>query len=87
MAKEFRESFGIINGTDETATQVILSFTPEQGRYVESLPLHHSQALISKSNEEIQFEYYIRPTYDFRMEILSYGSKVKVVEPKAFRSR
>ena len=82
VEKEFRESFGIINGTDETATEVILSFTPEQGRYVESLPLHHSQSLISKSKEDILFRYYIRPTYDFRMEILSYGSKVKVIAPK-----
>ena len=82
VSKEFRDSFGIINGTDETAIEIILSFTPEQGRYVESLPLHHSQSLISKSKKEIQFKYYIRPTYDFRMEILSYGSKVKVIAPK-----
>ena len=83
--EEFRDSFGIINGTNEKATEVILSFTPEQGRYVESLPLHHSQSLIKKSEEEIRFSYYIRPTFDFKMEILSYGNNVKVIEPKAFR--
>ena len=80
--KEFKESFGIINGTDEKATEIILSFTPEQGRYVESLPLHHSQQLIIENDEEIRFAYYIKPTYDFRMEILSYGDQVKVLEPK-----
>ncbi len=82
VEKDFRESFGIINGTEEKATEVILSFTPEQGRYIESLPLHHSQSLIQKSEDEIRFSYYIRPTYDFRMEILSYGRKVKVIEPE-----
>lgn len=85
VEKEFRDSFGIINGTNEKATEVILSFTPEQGRYVESLPLHHSQSLITKSEEEIRFSYYIRPTFDFKMEILSYGNKVKVIEPKEFQ--
>lgn len=85
VEKEFKDCFGIINGTDEEATEIILSFTPEQGRYVESLPLHPSQSVISKSEEEIQFRYYIRPTYDFKMEILSYGNKVKVIEPKEFK--
>ena len=83
--EEFRDSFGIINGTNEKATEVILSFTPEQGRYVESLPLHHSQSLITKSEEEIRFGYYIRPTFDFKMEILSYGKQVKVIKPKKFK--
>ena len=80
--KEFKESFGIINGTDEKATEIILSFTPEQGRYVESLPLHHSQQLILENEDDIRFRYFIKPTYDFRMEILSYGDQVKVIEPK-----
>ena len=83
--EEFRDSFGIINGTNEKATEVILSFTPEQGRYVKSLPLHHSQSLIKKSEEEIRFSYYIRPTFDFKMEILSYGKQVKVIKPKKFK--
>ena len=83
--REFRDSFGIINGTDEEAEEVILSFTPHEGRYVESLPLHHSQELVLENEEEIRFRYFIRPTYDFRMELLSYGDKVKVVKPKALK--
>lgn len=80
--KEFENTFGIINGTDEKAEKVILSFTPQEGRYVESLPLHHSQKLICKNEEEIRFSYFIRPTYDFRMELLSYGDQVEVLEPE-----
>ena len=86
IEKEFKDSFGVINGTDDKTTKVILSFTPEQGKYVESLPLHHSQSLISESKEEICFGYYIRPTFDFKMEILSYGNNVKVIEPKEFQN-
>lgn len=79
--KEFKDSFGIINGTGEEPVEVILSFTPTEGRYVNSLPLHSSQKLIVENEREMQFSYFIRPTYDFRMEILSYGDQIKVLEP------
>ena len=85
VAEEFRHSFGIINGTGEESVEVILSFTAEQGRYINSLPLHHSQKLILENEEEIRFSYFIRPTYDFRMEILSYGDQVKVLQPESLR--
>ena len=82
VEKEFKDSFGIINGTKEDPVEVILSFTPREGRYVESLPLHTSQKLIEKNEKEMLFSYFIRPTYDFKMELLSYGDQVKVLEPK-----
>ena len=85
VAKEFKDSFGIINGTGEKAIEVILSFTLQQGRYIKSLPLHHSQELILENEEEIRFSYFISPTYDFRMEILSYGDQVKVLQPESLR--
>lgn len=84
--EEFKDSFGIINGTDEDPVKVVLSFTPREGRYVESLPLHHSQELILSNDDELRFGYFIRPTYDFRMEILSYGDQIKVVEPESLKS-
>jgi predicted DNA-binding transcriptional regulator YafY len=83
--KDFRDSFGIINGTNEKAEEVVLSFTPKEGRYVQSLPLHHSQQLLLKNEDEIRFSYFIRPTYDFRMELLSYGDQVKVLEPESLK--
>lgn len=83
--QEFENSFGIINGTNEEAEKVVLSFTPQEGRYVESLPLHHSQELVLKNEEEIRFSYFIRPTYDFRMELLSYGDQVRILKPEGLK--
>lgn len=85
VQKEFLNSFGIINGTDEDAEEVLLSFTPREGQYVQSLPLHHSQEMLLKNDSEMRFRYFIRPTYDFRMEILSYGDQVKVLKPQALK--
>lgn len=84
--QEFENSFGIINGTNEEAEKVVLSFTPKEGRYVESLPLHHSQELVLKNEKEIRFSYFIRPTYDFRMELLSYGDQVKILKPEGLKN-
>ncbi len=85
--KEYRHSFGIINGVESRPEKIILSFTPREGKYIQSLPLHHSQKEILKTDKEWQFEYYLLPTHDFIMEVLSYGAEVKVLEPKSFRDK
>jgi predicted DNA-binding transcriptional regulator YafY len=85
IIEEFNHSFGIINGTNEQPEKIILAFTPNEGRYVQSLPLHHSQQLILENKDEIQFSYFLVPTYDFKMELLSYGNQVKILGPDSLR--
>ncbi|MGA9324581.1 MAG: WYL domain-containing protein, partial [Salegentibacter sp.] len=62
-----------------------LSFTPREGRYVKSLPLHHSQKLLLEDEKETIFSYELSPTYDFKMEVLSYGDQVKVLKPESLK--
>lgn len=83
--EDFRDIFGIINGTGEEPQKILLSFKPTEGRYVKSLPLHHSQREIMNDENEIRFEYRLVPTYDFKMEILSHGAQVKVLEPNSLK--
>lgn len=83
--EEFQNIFGIINGTGEEPQKIVLSFTPTEGRYVQSLPLHKSQREVISNEEEIRFEYLLVPTYDLKMEILSHGNQVKVLEPENLR--
>lgn len=77
----FKNSFGIIYGTGKLE-EVLLSYPPEQARYVESLPLHSSQKLISKDENEVIFSYQIYVTFDFEQEIIGLGSRVKVLQPE-----
>lgn len=84
--KEYHNSFGIINGLDINPEKIVLSFTPKEGKYIHSLPLHHSQKEVLKNEEEWRFEYFLQPTHDFMMEVLSYGPDVKVLEPKSFKN-
>jgi len=77
----FRYCFGIIQPNNQVPEQVILSFDPEQGKYIKSLPLHDSQQILVDNSEEFRIKLELYITFDFIMEILSYGSRVKVLEP------
>ena len=53
--------------------EVILRFTPRQGRYIKSLPLHTSQEIIQDDGEGLVIKIKIHITYDFLMEILGHA--------------
>jgi predicted DNA-binding transcriptional regulator YafY len=78
--EKFEHAFGII--TDRTKPEKIkLWFSNAQADYIKSLPLHHSQKIVSENETESIIELYLCPTYDFVMELLSIGKEVKVLEP------
>lgn len=85
IEEEFRHCFGIISGTQQEPVKVVLSFTPQEGRYIKSLPLHHSQQLLLENEEEIRMSLFLQLTHDFRMELLSFGNQVQVLEPESLR--
>jgi proteasome accessory factor B len=82
----FHDCFGIIKDDHKNPEKVVLSFTPNQGKYVKSLPLHHSQKELLNTPYEYQIQLYIKITFDFEMELLSLGSNVKVLEPENLKN-
>ncbi|WP_269227498.1 helix-turn-helix transcriptional regulator [Flavobacterium eburneipallidum] len=81
---KFKYSFGII--TDGTKPEKIkLWLSHNQANYIKSLPLHHSQKVVSENETECIIELFMSPTYDFVMELLSMGSEIKVLEPKSLQ--
>lgn len=64
-----------------------MAFDKEQGNYIKALPLHSSQKIVKETDEELVISLYLVPTYDFEREILSYGSRVKVLEPQDLRDK
>lgn len=81
----FHHSFGIINEDHKEPQKIILSFSFEQGKYIKSLPLHHSQKELINNEKEYRIELFLQPTYDFVMELLSIGAEVKVIEPESLK--
>lgn len=72
-----------LNYVDHKLEKIQLSFHISQKRYVLSLPLHRSQKEINLENENsFDIELRIHPNFEFKQQILKYGSLVKVVEPK-----
>lgn len=82
----FRHSFGIMSEDEKTPQKIILSFSFEQGKYIKSLPLHYSQKELINNENEYRIELFLQPTYDFVMELLSIGDKVKVLEPESLKN-
>lgn len=78
----YKHCFGIISPTTEKPEEIILSFDPIQGKYIKSLPLHSSQKILIDNEKELQICLRLFITYDFVMELLSYGEYVKVLEPE-----
>jgi len=81
----FYNSFGIIADETVTPQRVFIKVWRTQVKYIRSLPLHHSQREIEATKEYSIFQYYIKPTYDFRQELLSQGSEIEVIAPGILR--
>jgi len=83
----YDNSFGIISNTDQKPEKILLSFSRNQGKFVKSLPLHHSQQVIKDDAEELLIELFLTPTYDFYQELMTHFERVKIVEPEAVRTQ
>ncbi|MEO9885564.1 MAG: WYL domain-containing transcriptional regulator [Balneola sp.] len=78
----FKHSLGITVPI-ENPIEITLSFTPFQGNYLKSLPIHESQKIILDDDKEFQVSLLVHPTYEFYSKILGYGNSVKVISPEA----
>ena len=81
----FEDCFGIIADKNYNVETVKLKVAAGQANYLRSLVLHQSQREIERLDEYCIFTVKLRPTFDFRQEILSMGSDIEVLSPKWFR--
>lgn len=82
--EHFSQYFGIIADKDIKPCFIEIWADTTQAKYFKSLPLHHSQKVKGEDEDGTTFQYFLAPTYDFKQEILRYGSGVKVISPKEF---
>lgn len=81
----FDDCFGIIADKKIKPETVKLKVSAGQANYLRTLTLHQTQKEIEQTDEYSIFIVKLRPTFDFRQEILSQGSDIEVLEPKWFR--
>lgn len=78
------EVFGDIIGVDfsgDKIEKVVLSFTPYQGNYIRTLPLHNSQEVLIDDENEFRIAIWVKPNFELKQRIQMYGDQVKILEP------
>ena len=81
----FADCYGVMCSTQYKAERIVIRAYSPYTNYLRTLPLHHSQKELESTPEYADFEFYLRPTFDFRQELLSQGNEVEVLEPATFR--
>ncbi|MBK6444340.1 MAG: WYL domain-containing protein [Bacteroidetes bacterium] len=79
----FRYSIGITTFNDGKPELVVLSFTPMQGNYIRSKPMHKSQKVLKDDDAEFRIEMNVQITYELINAILGYAGEVTVHKPKS----
>lgn len=82
-AKEFfKDCWGVVANDDTEPQRIVIRAFDNERYYLRDLPLHHSQKAIAEGEDYIDYELWMRPTYDFSGHILSRGSQLQVLEPQ-----
>ncbi len=82
IKERFSNSFGIMSSVDGSMPEnVVLSFSPSQGKYIKTLPLHHSQEVLLDNESELRIRLKVYIAMDFLKELMSYGPELKIIEP------
>lgn len=79
--RSFFDSVVGLNFSDNKITEVLLEFTPLQGQYIKTLPIHSSQEVIQETENKTVIKLTVRPNFELKQKLLSYGGSVKVIKP------
>lgn len=77
----FEEMIGVSKNENDKPEEVKLLFSKEQAPYIQTKPLHWSQKSKLLENETLKVRIQVVINYELETRILSFGEKVKVIEP------
>lgn len=83
--KKFKHTVGLTyhNGEPEEVTLLVDAM---HVNYLRSLPLHSSQIILPKNDEnKHEVKYVVYPNFEFKSQILKMGTQVKVLAPQYLR--
>ena len=83
----FRDCYGIWNQPDIPVEDVELKYDALDGKFLKSVPLHHSQQVLTDNADEFRIKVHLRITNDFVMELLSRSRSLEVISPPHLRER
>jgi len=77
----FKDYFGVLTDDTTALERVVLRAFGREAYYLRDLPLHESQREISTTDEYMDFELRLRPTNDFRSELMGRGASIRILQP------
>ncbi len=81
----FGEVLGVNLDDDYDAEEIIVRVYGKQRQYFESVPLHASQKRIDCTKDYSDYQFHLRPEYEFQHEILRLGDDAEVLSPQWVR--
>lgn len=82
----FRHAYGIITFHGEPET-VRLRFSPIDGQYVKTVPLHDTQRIVREDDSGVYVELTVGVTKELELDLLGFGAGVEVLDPTHLRER
>ena len=76
----------IIIVSDEEPEHIEIKVEDFQANYLRTLPLHHSQKEVERTEQYTIFRFFLRPTFDFIQELLSLGNTTEILSPAHLRA-
>ncbi|MGZ2371736.1 helix-turn-helix transcriptional regulator [Ancylomarina sp. YFZ004] len=70
-----------LNITDKDPIEIQLSISQSVASDLKNIPFHHSQKILSDNDEELLISIFVRPNFDLKRKIQSYGHRIKVKKP------
>ena len=83
----FKDSYGIWNQADIPVEEIELSYDALDGNFLKSVPIHHSQEILTDNEAEFRIRIRLRITNDFVMALLSRSRSLTVIKPLHLRER
>lgn len=83
----FSDCFGVVRDENLEPEIIVIRAFGTESNYLRDLPLHHSQRETATTNDYSDFELYLRPTLDLQGQILSRGSRLKVLSPQSLADK
>jgi predicted DNA-binding transcriptional regulator YafY len=81
--KYYQSSFGI-TAPDGKEELIVMLFSPQEGNYIKTLKIHHTQEIISTTKRGLKVSIRVKPCYELFEYILGKGSDLKILSPKKF---
>lgn len=78
----FSDNFGVMVHDDTPMEHIVIRAYDIERFYLHDLPIHHSQKEIAQGDNYADFEFNLRPTFDFINHLMGLGNMVQILSPE-----